>query len=78
MGLWEPEFNGDLVCKYKKLIGWNDFSFQFRKVIIHYKHIGYNLNFMRQSACLVVLTKSWLITMLYSLIAHRCVGRQTL
>ena len=30
-GLSEPEFYGDLVYKFKKLIGRNDFSFQFRK-----------------------------------------------
>ena len=51
-GLSEPEFYGDLVYK-KKLIGINDFSFQFRKIITRYRHIGYNLNVMRQSACLV-------------------------
>ena len=52
-GLSEPEFYGDLVYKFKKLIGSNDFSFQFRKIITRYKRIGYNLNVMRQSACLV-------------------------
>ena len=35
-------------------MGRTDFSYQFRKVIIRYKRIGYNLNFMRQSACLVI------------------------
>ena len=30
-GLSEPEFYGDLVYKFKKLIGRNDFFFQFRK-----------------------------------------------
>ena len=34
-------------------IGSNDFSFQFRKIITRYRRIGYNLNVMRQSACLV-------------------------
>ena len=29
-----------------------DFSNQFRKIINRYKRIGYNLNVMRQSACL--------------------------
>ena len=52
-GLSEPEFFGDLVYKFKKLIGSNDFSFQFRKIITRYRRIGYNLNVMRQSACLV-------------------------
>ena len=31
-----------------------DFSDQFRKVIICHKRIGYNLNVMQQSACLVI------------------------
>ena len=31
-----------------------DFSDQFRKIIMRYKRIGYNLNAMRQSACLVI------------------------
>ena len=35
-------------------MGKTDFSDQFRKVIIRYKRIGYNLNAMRQSACLVI------------------------
>ena len=38
----EPELYGDLGYK-KKLIGRNDVSFQFRK-IIRYRCIGYNLN----------------------------------
>ena len=49
----EPEFYGDSVYKFKKLIGGNDFSFQFRKIITRYRRIGYNLNIMRQSVCLV-------------------------
>ena len=31
-----------------------DFSDQFRKVIMRYKRIGYNINVMRYSACLVI------------------------
>ena len=31
-----------------------DFSDQLRKVIMRYKHIGYNLNVMRGSACLFI------------------------
>ena len=54
-GLSEPEFYGDLVYKLKKIIrGMTDFSSQFRKVIMRYKRIGYNLNVMRQSACLAI------------------------
>ena len=49
-GQSEPEFYGDLVYKFKKIRGMTDFSDQFRNIIIR---IGYNLNLMRQSACLV-------------------------
>ena len=52
--LSEPEFYGDLVYKFKKIRGMTDFSDQFRKIIMLYKRIGYNLNVMRQSACLVI------------------------
>ena len=52
-GLSEPESYGDLAYKFKKLIGRNYFSFQYRKIITRYRRIGYNLNVMRQSACLV-------------------------
>ena len=31
-----------------------DFSDQFRKIIMRYKSIGYNLHVMRQSACLAI------------------------
>ena len=30
-----------------------EFYGQFRKIIVRYKRIGYNINIMRQSACLV-------------------------
>ena len=50
----EPEFYGDLVYKFKKIRGMTDFSDQFRKIIMRYKRIGYHLNVMRQSACLVI------------------------
>ena len=53
-GLSEPEFYGDLVYKCKKIVGRTDFSDHFRKIIIRCKRIGYNMNVMRQAACLVV------------------------
>ena len=52
-GLSEPEFYVDLVYKFKKIVGRVDFCDQFRKIIVRYKRIGYNINIMRQSACLV-------------------------
>ena len=53
-GLSELEFYGDLVYKFKKIRGMPDFSDQFRIIIMRYKRSGYNLNVMRQSACLVI------------------------
>ena len=35
------------------IMGRTDFPDQFRKMIIRHKCIGYDLNVMRQSACLV-------------------------
>ena len=46
-------FYDDLVYKFKKLIGRNDFSLQFRKIITRYRRIGYFPKVMRQSARLV-------------------------
>ena len=45
-GLSEPEFYGDLVYTFKKIRGMTDFSDQFRKIIMRYKRISYNLNVM--------------------------------
>ena len=53
-GLSEPEFYGHLVYKFRKIIGKNDFPYHFKKIIVRYKKIGYNINVMRQTACLVV------------------------
>ena len=49
-GLSEPEFYGE----FKKIRSMADFPDQFRKNTMRYKRIGYNLNVMRQSACLVI------------------------
>ena len=40
--------------KLKKIVGSNNFSAQFIKTISHYKKIGYNINVLQQTACLVV------------------------
>ena len=40
--------------KLKNIVGSNNFSAQFIKIISHYKKIGYNINVMQQTACLVV------------------------
>ena len=52
-GLSEPEMYGDLVYKFIKIRGMADLSDQLRKILIRYKHIGFNQNVMQQSACLV-------------------------
>ena len=36
------------------LVGKPNFSDQFKKIVKRYKRVGYNLDIMRQSACLVV------------------------
>ena len=53
-GLSEPEFHGDLVHKFRKIIGKIDFPYHFKKIIVRYKKIGYNIDVLRQTACLVV------------------------
>ena len=74
-GLSEPEFYGDLVYKFKKIVGRADFSDQFRKIIVRYKRIGYNVNIVRQSACLVFNPIT--VNNFASIFARRWVGRQT-
>ena len=53
-GLSEPEFYGDLVYKFRKIIGKYDFPYHFKKIIVHYYKIGYNIDVLRRTACLVV------------------------
>ena len=40
--------------KLMKIVGSNYFSAQFIKLISHYKQIGYNINVLQRTACLVV------------------------
>ena len=53
-GISEPIFYGDLVYKFKPIVGKPNLSDQFKKIVKHYKRVGYNLDAMRQSACLVL------------------------
>ena len=48
-----PEFYGNLVYKFKKIIGDPDFSNLFKRIVNRFKRAGYSLDFMRQTACLV-------------------------
>ena len=38
----------------EKMYACNDSSTQFRKIILRYIKIGYNINVIRQTACMVV------------------------
>ena len=40
--------------KFRKIIGKNDFLYHFKKIIVRYKKINYNIDVLRQTACLVV------------------------
>ena len=53
-GLSEPEFYGDLVYKFRKIIGKYVFPYHFKKIIVRYKKIGYSIDVLRQTACFVV------------------------
>ena len=53
-GISEPIFYGDLVYKFKRIVGKPNFSDQFKKIVKRYIRVGYNLDIMRQSARLVL------------------------
>ena len=53
-GITEPIFYGDLVYKFKRIVGKPNFSDQFKRIVKRYIRVGYNLDIMRQSACLVL------------------------
>ena len=75
-GLSEPEFYGDLVYKFRKIIGKNDFPYHYKKIIVLYKEIGYNIDVLRQTHAWLLI-QSRLTALLTSLIARRQVGFQT-
>ena len=77
-GLSELEFYGDLVYKLKKIVGSNNFSAQFIKIISHYKKIGYITLMHCRRLHAWWSTQSRLATLLSSFIARRWVGLQTL
>ena len=39
---------------FRKIIGKNDFPYHFKKTIVRYKKMGFNIDVLRQTACLVV------------------------
>ena len=40
--------------KLKKIVGSKKFSAQFIKIVSRYKKIGFNINVLKQTACLLV------------------------
>ena len=45
-GISEPVFCGDLVYKFKRIVGKPNFSDQFKKIIKRYKRMVYNMHIM--------------------------------
>ena len=52
-GLSGPVFCGDLVYRFKRIFGESNFIDQFKRIVGRYIRVGYNLDNMRRSACLV-------------------------
>ena len=42
--LSEPEFYGDLVYKFRKIIGKIGIPYHFKKISVHYKKTGFNVD----------------------------------
>ena len=53
-GISETILYGDLVYYFKRIVEKPYFSDQFKKIVKRYIRVGYNLDIMRQSACLVL------------------------
>ena len=53
-GVSESAFCGDLVYRFRKKVGNSNFSEQYGGRITRYKRIGYSLDIMRRTACLIV------------------------
>ena len=50
---YNPELYGDLVYKFKKIIGKPNFSDLFKRIVNRFRREGYTLDNMRQTSCLV-------------------------
>ena len=50
------DFRVSLVYKFKRIVGKPYFSYQFEKIVKRYIRVGYNLDIVRQSACLALNT----------------------
>ena len=51
-GICNPEFYGDLVYKFKKIIGKPNFFNLLKRIVNRFRRAGYSLDIMRQTACL--------------------------
>ena len=52
-GICNPEIYGDLVYKFKKIIGKPNFSNLLKRIVNRFRRAGYSLDIMQQTACLV-------------------------
>ena len=52
-GICNPEFYGDLLYKFKKIIGNPNFSNLIKRKVNRFKKAVYSIDIMRQNACLV-------------------------
>ena len=50
-GICNPGFYGDLVYKFKIIIGNPNFSNLFKRIVNRFKRAGYSLDIMRHTAC---------------------------
>ena len=53
-GILEPIFYGVLVNNFKRIVGKPYFSDQLKNIVKRYIRVGYNLDILRQSECLVL------------------------
>ena len=53
-GICNPKFYGNLVYKFKKIIGNPNFYNLFKRIVNRFKRAGYSLDIMPQTACLVL------------------------
>ena len=53
-GISEPIFYGDLVCRFRRVVGNPNLSDRFGEIVKRYIRVEYGLDIMRQSACLVL------------------------
>ena len=52
-GICNPEFYGDLVYKFKKIIGNPNFSNLLKRIVNRFRRAGFSLDIMLQTACQV-------------------------